>query len=906
MLSTSWRRWLKRNDGTPATTRKHHAARHIYRPRLELFEDRTLPAPLITGLDTPSRPEASAAFTLTVNGSGFDQTSVLQWNGTALSTTVVSSSQLSAMVPATDLVEEGSAAVTVANPGGSSNVQNFFISDPAPVVVVRSGLAATEGTSFSGAVATFTDPGGAEAVGTYRAVIDWGDGSSSLGTISGGGGGAPFSVSGNHTYAQERSVYPVTVSVTDDGGLALSAANWSSAAPMSRPRYGFGLTAGTDGRIYALGDARNYPNVNSAEVYDPASNSWTALPSMPGDFTAAATGLDGKIYAMADGPYDNSAAVYDPRTNLWTGIASTPFSIYDAVALGGPDGRIYLIGGFEVGGYDAKSPDVFAYDPHANTWTRVAQLLQGTQHEAGAVGPDGRLYIFGGYDANGPYDASAVQVYDTHTNTWSYAAPMPGARSGMAAATGADGRIYVFGGLDSYSDTMNVVEVYDPRTNAWAELPALPTARAGLGAALGSDGRIYVIGGEPNTGTGIVEALTTPAVTGKGGGTIAVADAAPVVTVSASLSATALTPVHGVVATFTDPAWSGSVDAGLVSYYPLDGNVNDQQGVNNPSATSAVAFVAGESNQGIALPARDGYLDIHDNGSLDNAQFTWAAWVRPDGAGPNNDSSGNAIIEKDSPTLSGSANGFALRWRATDNRFLFDVMGSVVASTDAFAPGQFYNVVGTYDGAAIKLYVNGTLEGQLALATTVQYDSSEPWTIGATGPTYRGNGFPRTWNGVIDDVAIYNRALSASEVQRVYAAAGGTPGSPDPVGNYKATIDWDDGTTADAADTVAFSNGVFTVSGSHTYSQPGSYTLNITVQDDGTTASPGATGSRQQIHRRGQFLAGLLPGECSAGRHRRQGLQRDRHGCRFRGARGGRLRRHRPLHQQRPPGGAAC
>ena len=58
----------------------------------------------------------------------------------------------------------------------------------------------------------------------------------------------------------------------------------------------------------------------------------------------------------------------------------------------------------------------------------------------------------------------------------------------------------------------------------------------------------------------------------------------------------------------------------------------------------------------------------------------------------------------------------------------------------------------------------------MALATTVKYDVSEPWTIGANGPTYRANGFPRTWAGVIDDVGIYNRVLSATDVERPFDA----------------------------------------------------------------------------------------------------------------------------------------
>ncbi len=76
-----------------------------------------------------------------------------------------------------------------------------------------SSISATEGASFSGTVATFTDPDTAATASEYSATINWGDGSpTSSGTISGGGGS--FTVSGTHTYAEEGT-YTTTIVVTD-------------------------------------------------------------------------------------------------------------------------------------------------------------------------------------------------------------------------------------------------------------------------------------------------------------------------------------------------------------------------------------------------------------------------------------------------------------------------------------------------------------------------------------------------------------------------------------------------------------------------------------------------------------------------------------------------------------------
>src|SRR5262249_42749396 len=75
-------------------------------------------------------------------------------------------------------------------------------------------------------------------------------------------------------------------------------------------------------------------------------------------------------------------------------------------------------------------------------------------------------------------------------------------------------------------------------------------------------------------------------------------------------------------------------------------------------------------------------------------------------------------------------------------------------------------------------FVDGTPQGQLTLTKPVTYDASIPWTIGSTSASFRSAGVPRTWNGVIDEVGIYNRALSQAEIQALVSA--GNAGLPRP------------------------------------------------------------------------------------------------------------------------------
>jgi IPT/TIG domain len=73
--------------------------------------------PAIAQLAPASRSAGSGAFTLTVNGSKFNTNAVVNWSGTAQSTTYVSGGQLSVAIPASAIATAGMVPVTVTNPG---------------------------------------------------------------------------------------------------------------------------------------------------------------------------------------------------------------------------------------------------------------------------------------------------------------------------------------------------------------------------------------------------------------------------------------------------------------------------------------------------------------------------------------------------------------------------------------------------------------------------------------------------------------------------------------------------------------------------------------------------------------------------------------------------------------------
>lgn len=207
----------------------------------------------------------------------------------------------------------------------------------------------------------------------------------------------------------------------------------------------------------------------------------------------------------------------------------------------------------------------------------------------------------------------------------------------------------------------------------------------------------------------------------------------------------------------------------LVSWWTGDADETDLYGVNNPSAVNAITLVPAEVADGFSF-GTEGYIDIPPSKTLAHQKFTWAAWAMPNGIGPNNDDVGSVIIEQG---IDEDNVAVALHWRADpDDRFVFmfgNASTEIIYSTDTFPPGVFYFVAGTYDGSTFRLYVNGVLEGTYSEAKTIAY-STETWEIGSTSVIDRSAGFPRTWNGTIDEVQAYSAPLSAAQIESIYKA----------------------------------------------------------------------------------------------------------------------------------------
>lgn len=269
--------------------------------------------------------------------------------------------------------------------------------------------------------------------------------------------------------------------------------------------------AAHDGRAYSVGgESEDRYGITDAFVYDPSSTSWSGLPDMPhGRQAPTAAFVDGKLVVVGGwGPSDfgfGSEAVpqvdiYDPASNRWTAGADTPH----AVAAAGSavlDGRLYVVGGCHTAD-DCGTNLAYRYAAESQSWERVADYPEEAAWlSCGAV--EGVVYCTGGTrrrDTPGPTISSkATYAYDPGTNSWGKRADLP-IDLWASFSTVSDGTLQVSGGVtNGAAKVTNQGFRYDPVADGWTALPNSTYAAYRGGGGCG----FYKVGGGTSNDIGI-------------------------------------------------------------------------------------------------------------------------------------------------------------------------------------------------------------------------------------------------------------------------------------------------------------------------------------------------------------------------------------------------------------------
>jgi len=223
---------------------------------------------------------------------------------------------------------------------------------------------------------------------------------------------------------------------------------------------------------------------------------------------------------------------------------------------------------------------------------------------------------------------------------------------------------------------------------------------------------------------------------------------------------------------------SGSnVTSGLVGWWKMDetsGNLSDSSGNANTGTPTGTTSVPGMVGNGRKFNGTSDYVDVANETHFDFEKtnpFTISTWVYR-----TNNATTNIVVGKNSYS-GGELNGYMLFFNASDTLVYFDIGDCAAnhclrqASGTAMSTGVWHHVAVTYDGsqtaAGAHIYLDGASAGQAPVSDTLSLDASalnnNDLLIGDQNSSSHNY-----FNGLIDEVRVYNRVLSAAEVQQLY------------------------------------------------------------------------------------------------------------------------------------------
>lgn len=258
---------------------------------------------------------------------------------------------------------------------------------------------------------------------------------------------------------------------------------------------------------------------NRVQLYDIPSDTWRQGTPLPVNINHPNVAVvDGKIYLLgglvdrsnpplpaADWQASGECHVYDPGSDSWTELMSMPPGTERGSAIVGVhEEMIYLAGGMTILATTLQDSmiTVTAFNTTSSKWQRVtpnaANLPEGRQHGVGTVYKN-VFYVVGGrwFEKTNVRDTVFKLDLNNMEAGWTTSASgMPTARGSICGAV-VDGSFYIFGGegnTESQNGIFSNVEVFNLETEEWTKLDPMPVPRHGT-SAVSIRNRIYIPGG---------------------------------------------------------------------------------------------------------------------------------------------------------------------------------------------------------------------------------------------------------------------------------------------------------------------------------------------------------------------------------------------------------------------------
>jgi len=282
-------------------------------------------------------------------------------------------------------------------------------------------------------------------------------------------------------------------------------------ATMTTARGGHTATLLPNGKVLLTGGFNGSDTVlNTAQLYDRTANTFTALTAtmtIARCYHTATLLPTGQVLITGGSTNANGSAnldtaeLYDPTANIFTALTATMTSSrvsHTATLL--PTGRVLLTGGFN--GSDTALNTAELYDPTAETFTALTATMTSARggHTATLL-PNGKVLLTGGFNGSDT-NLNTAELYDPVAETFTaLTATMTSARDQHTATLLPNGLVLVTGGSTSAHDSpaLNTAELYDPVAETFTALTATMTsAREFHTATMLPNGLVLVTGGSAN------------------------------------------------------------------------------------------------------------------------------------------------------------------------------------------------------------------------------------------------------------------------------------------------------------------------------------------------------------------------------------------------------------------------
>jgi len=236
---------------------------------------------------------------------------------------------------------------------------------------------------------------------------------------------------------------------------------------MASARSGGTATLLSSGEVLVAGgsqpDGVETRRIAEAELYSPASGTWTATGTMTvaRDGHSATLLQSGEVLvAGGDGVFPSTAELYNPVTRIWTATGSMTKGPNGHTATLLPNGKVLVVG---LVGDQFMGAEL--YDPTTGIWSATGNLTNGRFGHTATLLANGEVLIVGGGDYGNLAQASA-EVYDPSTGLWGAAGSLAHQREGHSATLLANGEVLVAGGESDGGSYGPIIlasaELFDP------------------------------------------------------------------------------------------------------------------------------------------------------------------------------------------------------------------------------------------------------------------------------------------------------------------------------------------------------------------------------------------------------------------------------------------------------------